>query len=178
MFRNVLVGVDEDEGGRDAIALAVRLITEGGELTVAHVFHEGGPVPRERTYSDVLDKREAARQMLERTSAEAGVTAHIRWRGAPSVGRGLHELAEIVEADLLVVGSSERPSASRLPRSTGRLPAPVSASPRLAASSRTPHTAIRWRNSRSTAPRSTSSWSGRAAMGQLVGWCTEAPPSI
>jgi nucleotide-binding universal stress UspA family protein len=106
MFRNVLVGVNGDDGGRDAIELARRLVAEDGELTFAHVFDEGMPGPPEWLYPDVLGRLDAASELLERESADAGVQAHLRWRGARSVGRGLHELAEIVEADLLVVGSS------------------------------------------------------------------------
>ena len=108
MFRNVLVGVNGEEGGRDAIALARMLVTPDGELTVAHVF---GSEPHElRGWSGppMSDSREHAREVLERACTEADLEAHIRWHAASSVGRGLHELAEITEADLLVVGSSRR----------------------------------------------------------------------
>jgi hypothetical protein len=40
MFKNLLIGVDEREGGRDAIALAKTLLAADGELTLAHVFVE------------------------------------------------------------------------------------------------------------------------------------------
>jgi nucleotide-binding universal stress UspA family protein len=53
-------------------------------------------------------ERERALELLERTHEETGVQAHLRWRGSPSVGRGLHELCEVIGADLLVVGSSRR----------------------------------------------------------------------
>jgi nucleotide-binding universal stress UspA family protein len=39
---------------------------------------------------------------------ETGVEAHIRCYRSSSVGRGLHELCEVIGADLLVVGSSRR----------------------------------------------------------------------
>lgn len=108
MFKNVLVGVDEGEGGRDVIALANALLTAGGELTLAHVFIED--LIGSRVWSDpgVEARREHARELLERVAAEASVAPRIRWRGASSVGRGLHEIAEALEADLLVVGSSRR----------------------------------------------------------------------
>ncbi|HUA48750.1 MAG TPA: universal stress protein [Solirubrobacteraceae bacterium] len=108
MFKNVLVGVDEGEGGRDAIALARVLLAAGGELTLAHVFAEN--LVRSRVWSDpgVDSRREHARELLEHAAAEARVEAHVRWRGGSSVGRGLHEMAESIEADLLVVGSSRR----------------------------------------------------------------------
>jgi len=38
VFKNILVGVDRHQGGRDAVALAKRLLDEGGELTLAHIF--------------------------------------------------------------------------------------------------------------------------------------------
>jgi nucleotide-binding universal stress UspA family protein len=108
MFKNVVVGVNEGEGGHDAIALAKTLLAAGGELTLAHVFVEdevGSRVWRDPT---MADRREHARELLEQAVAETGVHGNLRWRGASSVGRGLHEIAEIIEADLLVVGSSRR----------------------------------------------------------------------
>jgi nucleotide-binding universal stress UspA family protein len=106
MFKNVLVGVDQGQGGRDAIALAEVLLAPGGDLTLAHVFIE--PFLGSRVWSnpEAVPRHEHARELLERAATEAGVTAHIRWHAATSVGRGLHEMAEAIEADLLVVGSS------------------------------------------------------------------------
>ena len=108
MFNNVVVGVDEGEGGRDAIALARALLADGGELTLAHVFIED--LVGSRVWSDpgIEARREHARELLERAASVAGIQANLRWRGAASVGRGLHEIAELTQADLLVVGSSRR----------------------------------------------------------------------
>jgi hypothetical protein len=39
MFKNVIVGVDGNQGGRDAIALARVLLADDGELTFGHVYH-------------------------------------------------------------------------------------------------------------------------------------------
>jgi nucleotide-binding universal stress UspA family protein len=108
MFHKVLVGVDERGGGRDAVALAKQLTAPGGKLTLAHVYRDEA-APRVRGY----DEREAAeitrsRALLQTARAEAGVDARLRWTGSASVGRGLHELAEMLEADLLVVGSTRR----------------------------------------------------------------------
>lgn len=108
MFRQVLVGIDDDQGGRDAIALAKLLAGSGGALTFAHIFHADRPMPWAFQDPTLPDRGEEARQLLERIIAETGVTAHVRWHGAPSVGRGLHEVAEAADADLLVVGSSRR----------------------------------------------------------------------
>jgi nucleotide-binding universal stress UspA family protein len=108
MFTNVLVGVRDEESGRDAIGLATTLVARDGQLTLAHVFHEDRAVPWGFTDAALEEKREEARALLERVIAGANVPAHLRWRGAPSVGHGLHELAEIAGADLLVVGSSRK----------------------------------------------------------------------
>lgn len=108
MFKNVVAGVDEGEGGRDAIALAQVLLAAGGNLTLANVFGEN--LAGSRVWSDpTMDsRREHAQELLERVAAEAGIQPSLRWHGASSVGRGLHEIAEVVDADLLVVGSSRR----------------------------------------------------------------------
>lgn len=106
MFTQVLVGVDDDQGGRDAITLGKLLAGSGGALTFAHIFHADRPMPWAFQDPVLPDRAEAAHQLLEHAATEAGVSAHLRWEGAPSVGRGLHEVAEAIGADVLVVGSS------------------------------------------------------------------------
>lgn len=96
MFRNLLVGVDEHQGGRDAIALATQLAAPGRVLTLAHV------------YAGEAHERERLHELLESVRAEAGVDAALRLRQSPYVGRGLHELCELINPDVLVVGSSRR----------------------------------------------------------------------
>jgi nucleotide-binding universal stress UspA family protein len=56
---------------------------------------------------DVVEE-EHAEELLKQARDEAGVEADTRRRAASTVGRGLHELAEKVGADLLVIGSSRR----------------------------------------------------------------------
>ncbi len=106
MFRNVVVGVDGSEGGRDAIALAGRLAQ--AEITLAYVFRDDVHTRRGPRRSKNSKQGERASELLTRVRDEAGVKAQLRWHGAASVGRGLHELAESAAADLLVVGSSRR----------------------------------------------------------------------
>jgi nucleotide-binding universal stress UspA family protein len=108
MFRQVLVGVDDDQGGRDAIALGKLLAGADGALTFGHIFHADTSVPWGFQDPTKSQQEDESRQLLERIAGQAGVSAHLRWHGAPSVGRGLHELAEAINADLLVVGSSRR----------------------------------------------------------------------
>jgi nucleotide-binding universal stress UspA family protein len=112
MFKNVVVGVDEHQGGRDALGLASRLAEHGGLLTLVHVY--GGRVPIGTASATAVEsgadedsgKARHALELLERTRDQGSVAAELRAVHASSPGRGLHELAEDVDADLLVVGSS------------------------------------------------------------------------
>jgi nucleotide-binding universal stress UspA family protein len=108
MFKEIVVGVDGHEGGRDAIALAKRLLAADGDLTLAHVCTGDPHVYRSTSATHDASERQRALELLERTQKETGVQAHLRWRGSASAGRGLHELCESLGADLLVVGSSRR----------------------------------------------------------------------
>ncbi len=108
MFKNVIVGVDEQQGGRDAVALAKELVAKGGELALAYV-HFGDPTPtRGSSPAFEATERQRALELLSKAREEAGVEAELLCTGSPSVGRGLHELAERQHADLLVVGSCRR----------------------------------------------------------------------
>jgi nucleotide-binding universal stress UspA family protein len=108
MFRHVMVGVDGGDGGRDAIALAKLLLAEDGELTLASVYHSEPVAWRGSSAAYEAAEREDVHDLLEKARTDAELEAKLRWRGAPSVGRGLHELAETTGADLLVIGSSRR----------------------------------------------------------------------
>jgi nucleotide-binding universal stress UspA family protein len=108
MFSNILVGVDGHFGGRDAIALARQLMADDAQLVLAHVYTLRGD-PLHRGYSDYEAAEYVhARDLLNAARDEAGVRAELRWSACTSPGRGLHELAESLRSDLLVVGSSGR----------------------------------------------------------------------
>lgn len=108
MFTNVIAGVDGEQGGRDAIALARELLSPGGELTVAHV-HLGDPgFGRSARVAFADAERERSLALLEAERTELGIEAGRLSVASSSVGRGLHELAERQHADLLVVGSCRR----------------------------------------------------------------------
>jgi nucleotide-binding universal stress UspA family protein len=108
MFKNVIAGVDERQGGRDAIALAKGLLAEDGEFTLSYV-HLGDATPvRGSSGAFEATERQRALELLETARAESQVEARLLCTGSPSVGRGLHELAERQHADLLVVGSTSR----------------------------------------------------------------------
>lgn len=93
LFKNVLVGVDGEPGGRDALALARLLIAPGGRLTLAHV-HANEELPsRASNLSYDATQREASTELLHREREVAEVVADTAIVGAPSIARGLHHLA-------------------------------------------------------------------------------------
>jgi nucleotide-binding universal stress UspA family protein len=117
MFGNVFVGVDGTANARDAIRLATALAEPGARLTLAHVY--GGRPTQSRVSSRLFGAFYAtahaeAIRLLEAERDETGVTAELIAVGAPSVGRGLHTLADQHEADLLVVGSCKHGAAGRI----------------------------------------------------------------
>lgn len=108
MFRNVIVGVDEHQGGRDATALAKHLLESDGSLTLARVLIRDGLIGRGASPEFEAADRERARELHVAARDEMQVEAELRFVSAPSVGRGLHQLADAEQADLLVVGSCRR----------------------------------------------------------------------
>lgn len=114
MFNRIIVGVDEHQGGRDAIALANRLVAADGHMTLTRVDPSDPFVYR--GVSALYEARERERALAELDAAAAGATAatSLEAISSTSVGRGLHELAEVRQADLLVVGSSRRGLAGRV----------------------------------------------------------------
>jgi nucleotide-binding universal stress UspA family protein len=114
MFQNVIVGVDGRTNGRDGIALAMRLLADGGKLTLANI-HGGATNPmRTSTPGRLTEEHEASHALLERERDEADVQAELVSYAASSPGRGLHGLAEEQSADLLVVGSCSRGPVGRV----------------------------------------------------------------
>jgi nucleotide-binding universal stress UspA family protein len=106
MFDRVLIGIDEHQGGRDAVALGKRLLAPFGALTLANVYAGDPHVYRSASASYDAAERVRSLELLENARGSGGLDADLKYIGSPSVGRGLHELAEREEADLLVVGSS------------------------------------------------------------------------
>lgn len=107
MFDNVVVGIDGRSGGRDAVALAKQLAAGDARITLAHVY--GGTTMGGRASALAVPlELEASEQLLARAAADASVHTDTEVVYESSVGRGLHDLAECREADLLVVGSCHR----------------------------------------------------------------------
>jgi len=105
MFVKVAIGVNGLQGGRDAVVLA-RILAADAETTLAHVYGRGLALQL-GGFAASGQPREA-RELLERERAAAGLDVEVVVGAERSVGRGLHELAEELEADLLVVGSCRR----------------------------------------------------------------------
>jgi nucleotide-binding universal stress UspA family protein len=105
-YRKILVGYDDSDQARDALALGRQLAdVSGAALVVAGVF-PFDPIWGASTDPYFRDaEAEYARQVEE---AARAVGAEAEAYPSSSAARGLHELAEELGADLIVVGSSHR----------------------------------------------------------------------
>jgi nucleotide-binding universal stress UspA family protein len=113
MFRHVIVGVDGDPSGHDAVAVAGLLVAQDGHLALAHVYELTPFRGASGAYGPL--ERDESRRLLEETRQATGTAdAELIDITASSVGRGLHYLAETRDADLLVVGSSARTPVGRV----------------------------------------------------------------
>jgi nucleotide-binding universal stress UspA family protein len=99
----VLIGIDGRQGGRDAVALARALAGPDATFTLAHVYE---PFLGRGAGEMLRSERAESQEMLEHERHLAGIDAHLVVRRPRPVGRGLHELADREQADLLVVGST------------------------------------------------------------------------
>ena len=107
MFKNAVVGIDGEQGGRDAIAVARELGEVGGRITLAHIYGVGF-VLHGGWHHLLSAQRKVALERLQRERDAASLDAPVVPFLDRSVGRGLHRLAECEVADLLVVGSCRR----------------------------------------------------------------------
>lgn len=107
MFKKVLVGVDTQTRGHDAIALARRLASPDSEITFAHIYP---PVVSATNVTGDSPMNAAAATDLLRSVAGEECGVHARTRCAPSVGisDGLRSIADQIDADLLVIGATPR----------------------------------------------------------------------
>jgi nucleotide-binding universal stress UspA family protein len=115
----IVVGVQPDSGGDDAVAVAEALAaTMRADLVLTHVH----PTPWRAHNEAVVDAEwrayltEQARAALNRAAARLGgsVQHEQRVHAHTSSGRGLSEVAEVVGASLIVVGSAAGGEAGRL----------------------------------------------------------------
>ena len=103
MYGKIVVGHDLNDGGGDALALG-RLIAEASraELVVAGIFPIG-TLPR-GFEARWREQERASVEEIQTIADQVGAEAEAFPSSSPA--RGLHELAEEIEADLTVVGSS------------------------------------------------------------------------
>jgi nucleotide-binding universal stress UspA family protein len=115
MFEKTVVGVDDREGGRDALALAAALTSAtGGELVAVRAFPYEARPSRASVGAFYEDMRADAGTELDRIVSESGVAPRRVIAGDPSPARALHRVAEDEGADLLVVGSTHRGQIGRV----------------------------------------------------------------
>ena len=114
MFKNALVGVDGSSSGQDAVALASRLLDDGGRLTLVHVTHGRLHPLKALTPGYADQERAASEKLLQGEREHAGVQAELISAVGGSPAGTLHEQAEECGADLLVVGSSRRSALGRV----------------------------------------------------------------
>jgi nucleotide-binding universal stress UspA family protein len=113
MYRNILVGYDGREAGRDALALAASLRAPDGVVVAACVYPGFGRVHSESVETLLADA--ASKAVAEaRAHADGGDWLQLRTVPGHSPAHGLHVFSEEVEADLVVVGSSDRAERGRV----------------------------------------------------------------
>lgn len=137
MSGKIIVGADASESTRDAVALGRNLCRATGAQLELVAIHRPHPAAMDvAAYETAIRAHEE--EILDRASELVGGVGRIERRieAAASPARGLHELAEREDVDLIVVGSTHRGRAGRvLPGSVGaRLlhgsPCPVAIAPR------------------------------------------------
>lgn len=109
----ILVGVEGEREGRDAVALGCALArTLGARLLLGGVY---APVYGINAYDYEMAAREEVQARLKRArqAVTPGVTCETRAIASPSVVRGLHELAEKSGAEAIVIGPTHRGPAAR-----------------------------------------------------------------
>jgi nucleotide-binding universal stress UspA family protein len=112
MFETVLVGVDGRPGGRDAIALAGRLIPAQARLILASVYSDRRVIGPGGSLGG--DHELQAQALLAQARDEASIDPELITREGISAAPSLQELTEQERAELLVVGSSHRGAVGRV----------------------------------------------------------------
>jgi nucleotide-binding universal stress UspA family protein len=120
----IVIGFDGTDSGEDALALGLLLARSTGAVPLVAVIHaEEYPIGVGRVDAEwVAYLHEQAEATLGRARRLVGRDrgAEFREVSAPSESRGLHDLAEEEQAELVVVGSSRRgPFGRTFPGSTG-----------------------------------------------------------
>lgn len=113
MFTKVLVGVDGEQGGRDAIALAKQLGGPEASIALAHVYG-AGLMPGAGAALLLAAELEESEELLERERSTAVPDAQVFTCANHSIGRALHGLAEQEGFELIVIGACRHRLIGRL----------------------------------------------------------------
>lgn len=118
----IIVGIDESAGARDALDFAGRLAgVSGASLRLASVFPYSDMPSRASNQAFRDELKSGAEALLERMAATTDATvAGTVAMADPSPARALHDLSMRTEPALVVVGSTHRGPVGRVvPGSTG-----------------------------------------------------------
>jgi nucleotide-binding universal stress UspA family protein len=110
MYTHVIVGVDGDQGGRDAAAVAAMLTKRGARLSLVYVSAGGPDAGLDQEFAD----EDAVAATFQEELDLCGGDAHVGRVTALSVGAGIEQVAQQRGADLIVVGASHRHGITRL----------------------------------------------------------------
>jgi nucleotide-binding universal stress UspA family protein len=113
MFDNLIIGADDAEAGRDALALAQQLAAPHGQVTLAYVQVGAPPPDPDSAAMSLAADRQPVVEALRSLRDESHLDARVVVVETVSVAAGLHELAFRRDADLLVIGASRRDLAER-----------------------------------------------------------------
>jgi nucleotide-binding universal stress UspA family protein len=108
MFKRIIIGVEERDGGRDAIELAERAADRDAAMTLVNVCSNAPTTWRGSSPIYEAVELQHAQDVLTGLRQTTGIDATLRPVAAATPGRGLHMVAEDENADLLVLGSSRR----------------------------------------------------------------------
>jgi nucleotide-binding universal stress UspA family protein len=105
MYRTIIVGFDGSDQARDALALGRQLSNATGARVIAASVYDGGTGMRAAHKREWADEM---RRIAEAALTQVGEGVESVAVDSSSAGRGLHDLAEAEQADLIVVGSCHR----------------------------------------------------------------------
>jgi nucleotide-binding universal stress UspA family protein len=134
----VVIGYDGGPGAADALALGLGWAGQLGARPVVVIVYPGPtPISPGRVDAEwVADRRAEAEHLLDEARHLATTTeAEFRAVGSGSASHGMHDVAEELEASLIVLGSAQRSeprllSATTSDRVIAGAPCPVSIPPR------------------------------------------------
>jgi nucleotide-binding universal stress UspA family protein len=117
----ILVGIDESAGARDALAFATRLAEcAGASVRLATAFNYSDVPSRASNQAFRRYLEQDALRLLRSAAASIDGVSNTDAIADPSAPHALHSLAETLDAAMVVVGSTHRSAVGRVvPGSTG-----------------------------------------------------------